>query len=71
MKLILTSYFPRNATIPIRDESIFEGIGAVLQMTDDYTVIRSLVAGGPASNSKQLSDGDRIVGSRPRWRRGC
>ncbi|MCZ8500014.1 PDZ domain-containing protein [Vibrio lentus] len=41
----------------------FEGIGAVLQMTDDYTVIRSsLVAGGPASNSKQLSDGDRIVG---------
>lgn len=39
-----------------------EGIGAVLQMTDDYTVIRSLVAGGPASNSKQLSEGDRIIG---------
>lgn len=39
-----------------------EGIGAVLQMTDDYTVIRSLVAGGPASNSKQLAEGDRIIG---------
>ncbi|RTZ16892.1 carboxy terminal-processing peptidase [Vibrio aquaticus] len=39
-----------------------EGIGAVLQMTDDYTVIRSLVAGGPASKSKQLSEGDRIIG---------
>ncbi|MCE0492560.1 carboxy terminal-processing peptidase [Vibrio salinus] len=39
-----------------------EGIGAVLQMTDDYTVIRSLVAGGPASKSNRLSDGDRIIG---------
>lgn len=39
-----------------------EGIGAVLQMTDDYTVIRSLVAGGPAAKSNQLSDGDRIIG---------
>ncbi len=39
-----------------------EGIGAVLQMTEDYTVIRSLVVGGPASKSKQLSEGDRIIG---------
>ena len=39
-----------------------EGIGAVLQVVDDYTVIRSLVAGGPASNSKKLSAGDRIIG---------
>ncbi|UUM29419.1 carboxy terminal-processing peptidase [Vibrio japonicus] len=39
-----------------------EGIGAVLQMTEDYTVIRSLVAGGPASKSKRLSEGDRIIG---------
>ncbi|WP_261817378.1 carboxy terminal-processing peptidase [Vibrio gallicus] len=39
-----------------------EGIGAVLQMTDDYTVIRSLVAGGPAAKSKSLNDGDRIIG---------
>lgn len=31
-------------------------------MTDDYTVIRSLVVGGPASKSKQLGEGDRITG---------
>ncbi|MBX4294233.1 PDZ domain-containing protein, partial [Mycobacterium tuberculosis] len=39
-----------------------EGIGAVLQMDDDYTVINSLVAGGPAAKSKAISVGDRIVG---------
>jgi carboxyl-terminal processing protease len=39
-----------------------EGIGAVLQVVDDYTVIRSLVAGGPASSSKKLAAGDRIIG---------
>jgi carboxyl-terminal processing protease len=31
-------------------------------MTDDYTVIRSLVAGGPALKSNQLAEGDRIIG---------
>ncbi|CAM3578885.1 Tail-specific protease precursor [Vibrio aerogenes CECT 7868] len=39
-----------------------EGIGAVLQLTDDYTVIRSLVSGGPADKSHKLSEGDRIIG---------
>ncbi len=39
-----------------------EGIGAVLQMDEDYTLINSLVPGGPASKSKALSVGDRIVG---------
>ncbi|MGL5309048.1 MAG: carboxy terminal-processing peptidase, partial [Plesiomonas shigelloides] len=39
-----------------------EGIGAVLQADDDYTVIRSLVAGGPASSSKNIAVGDRIIG---------
>ncbi len=39
-----------------------EGIGAVLQMDDDYTLINSMVAGGPASKSKAISVGDRIVG---------
>ena len=59
-----TSYLsPRNAEQFQSEMNLsLEGIGAVLQMTEDYTVIRSLVAGGPASNSKQLSDGDRIVG---------
>ncbi|MGL4546039.1 MAG: carboxy terminal-processing peptidase, partial [Plesiomonas sp.] len=39
-----------------------EGIGAVLQMDDDYTVINSMVPGGPATKSKAISVGDRIVG---------
>ncbi|EPB6720471.1 carboxy terminal-processing peptidase [Vibrio fluvialis] len=59
-----TSYLsPRNAEQFQSEMNLsLEGIGAVLQMTDDYTVIRSLVAGGPASNSKQLGEGDRIIG---------
>ncbi|AUX72910.1 carboxy terminal-processing peptidase [Erwinia pyrifoliae] len=39
-----------------------EGIGAVLQMDDDYTTINSMVAGGPAAKSKSFTVGDRIVG---------
>ena len=38
-----------------------EGIGAVLRMDDDYTVINSLVAGGPALKSKELAVGDKIL----------
>ncbi|HPF74144.1 MAG: carboxy terminal-processing peptidase [Lysobacteraceae bacterium] len=38
-----------------------EGIGAVLQRNDEYTVIRSIVPGGPAALSGQLKVGDRIV----------
>ncbi len=59
-----TSYLsPRNAEQFQSEMNLsLEGIGAVLQMTDDYTVITSLVAGGPAASSKQLSEGDRIVG---------
>ncbi|CAH0530688.1 Tail-specific protease [Allocatenococcus thiocycli] len=59
-----TSYLsPRNAEQFQSEMNLsLEGIGAVLQMTDDYTVIRSLVVGGPASKSKQLGEGDRIIG---------
>lgn len=59
-----TSYLsPRNAEQFQSEMNLsLEGIGAVLQMTDDYTVISSLVAGGPAASSNQLSEGDRIVG---------
>ncbi len=59
-----TSYLsPRNAEQFQSEMNLsLEGIGAVLQLTDDYTVIRSLVAGGPASKSKQLGEGDRIIG---------
>jgi len=39
-----------------------EGIGAVLQRDDDYTAIREIVPGGPASLSGKLKVGDRIVG---------
>jgi len=38
-----------------------EGIGAVLQARDDYTQIRELVPGGPASKSGKIHVGDRIV----------
>ena len=38
------------------------GIGAVLAEIDDYTTVRELVKGGPASLSGELNVGDRIVG---------
>jgi len=38
------------------------GIGAVLAELDEYTTIRELVPGGPASLSDQLKIGDRILG---------
>ena len=59
-----TSYLsPRNAEQFQSEMNLsLEGIGAVLQVVDDYTVIRSLVAGGPASASKKLTAGDRIIG---------
>lgn len=38
------------------------GIGATLTERDDYTTVRDLVPGGPASLSGKLKIGDRIVG---------
>ncbi|MFZ2266953.1 MAG: carboxy terminal-processing peptidase [Azonexus sp.] len=38
------------------------GIGAVLEEKEEYTTIRELVPGSPATNSGQLKVGDRIVG---------
>jgi carboxyl-terminal processing protease len=38
------------------------GIGAVLQDKDEYTTIRELMAGSPATLSGKLKVGDRIVG---------
>ena len=38
------------------------GIGATLQLKDEYTTIRELVKGGPAALSGKLNVGDRIVG---------
>lgn len=54
---------PRNADRFQQDMNLtLEGIGAVLQADDDYTVISSLVPGGPADMSKKLKPKDRIVG---------
>ena len=41
-----------------------EGIGALLGIEDDYAKVVSLVPGGPAAKSKQLSPDDRIVSIR-------
>ncbi|MBT1445668.1 carboxy terminal-processing peptidase [Shewanella sp. JM162201] len=59
-----TSYLsPRNAErFQMEMNLSLEGIGAVLQMDDDYTVIKSMVAGGPAASSEKLSPDDRIIG---------
>ncbi|WP_318468697.1 carboxy terminal-processing peptidase [Photobacterium leiognathi] len=59
-----TSYLsPRNAEQFQSEMNLsLEGIGAVLQVKDDYTTIQSLVAGGPAAGSKKLVAGDRIIG---------
>lgn len=59
-----TSYLsPRNAERFETEMNLsLEGIGAVLQAEDDYTVIRSLVPGGPAAKSGELQPEDRIIG---------
>ncbi len=59
-----TSYLsPRNAERFQMDMNLsLEGIGAVLRAEEDYTVIQSVVTGGPADKSKQLKAKDRIVG---------
>ena len=57
-----TSYLsPRNTEAFDSEMSLsLEGIGAVLQMDDDYPMINSMVTGGPAAKSKELKVGDKI-----------
>jgi carboxyl-terminal processing protease len=59
-----TSYLsPRNAErFQMEMNLSLEGIGAVLRAEEDYTVIQSVISGGPADQSKQLKSKDRIVG---------
>ena len=59
-----TSYLsPRNAERFQMDMNLsLEGIGAVLRAEEDFTVIQSIVTGGPADKSKELKPKDRIVG---------
>ncbi|MCC2955365.1 carboxy terminal-processing peptidase [Massilia sp. IC2-477] len=59
-----TNYLgPRSAdNFEIAMRLSLEGIGAVLQSRDEYTVIREIVPGSPAALSGKLKVGDRIVG---------
>jgi carboxyl-terminal processing protease len=59
-----TSYLsPRNAErFQMEMNLSLEGIGAVLRAEEDYTVIQSVVTGGPADKSNELKPKDRIVG---------
>ncbi|HWG66026.1 MAG TPA: carboxy terminal-processing peptidase [Rhodanobacteraceae bacterium] len=59
-----TNYFGPRASqnFDITMKLSLEGIGAVLQEHDEYTVIREIVPGGPAAKSNKLEVGDKIVG---------
>ncbi len=59
-----TAYFsPRTSeNFRIRMSLSLEGIGAVLQADDEYTLVRQVVPGGPAEKSGRLHPNDRIVG---------
>lgn len=39
-----------------------EGIGAKLQVENEYTVVNEIIPGGPAFKGNQLKKGDRIIG---------
>ncbi len=59
-----TSYFsPRTSeNFKIRMSLSLEGIGAVLQNEDQFTLVREVVPGGPADKSNKLHADDRITG---------
>ncbi|WP_295799523.1 carboxy terminal-processing peptidase [Mucilaginibacter sp.] len=59
-----TSYFnPANAAnFNIDMSRQLEGIGAGLNIENEFVIIKSLTAGGPAEKSKQVNVDDRIVG---------
>ena len=59
-----TAYFsPRTSeNFKIRMSLSLEGIGAVLQNENELTLVREVVAGGPADLSGKLHADDRIVG---------
>jgi carboxyl-terminal processing protease len=59
-----TNYFnPSNAAnFNIDMSRQLEGIGATLNIENEFVTIKTIVAGGPADKSKQLNAEDRIVG---------
>jgi carboxyl-terminal processing protease len=58
-----TSYFPPEDKKSFEQDisGKFEGIGARLQMKNDFTEITELISGGPAWRGKQLEAGDIII----------
>lgn len=59
-----SSYFsPRNSEeYRIAMSLSYEGIGASLQLVDDYVTVLSILPGGAAAASEQLTTNDRITG---------
>jgi carboxyl-terminal processing protease len=59
-----TAYLsPRTSeNFKIRMSLSLEGIGAVLQTDNDFTVVRRLIPGGPAAKSGRIHPEDRITG---------
>ncbi len=58
-----SSYFsPRNSEeYRIQMSLSYEGIGASLQLVDDYVTVLNILPGGPAAASGQLNANDRII----------
>lgn len=60
-----TYFSPRTSeNFRIRMSLSLEGIGAALQTVGEHTVVRRIIAGGPADRSGQLGVDDRITGVR-------
>jgi carboxyl-terminal processing protease len=59
-----TSYFsPKNFDdFKIQMSQAYSGIGARLTTEEDYTVVKEIIAGGPASKSDDLHEDDKITG---------
>ena len=59
-----TNYFsPRNSEeYRIQMSLNYEGIGASLQLNDDYVTISNLIEGGPAATAGTIAVNDRITG---------
>jgi len=59
-----TQYFSPRATenFNIRMRLSLQGIGAMLQLEDDYTKVTRVIPAGPADKAGQLKANDRIIG---------
>jgi len=59
-----TEYFapPEAENFDIQMKLSFEGIGALLQLEDEYTKVSRIIPGGPAEASGLLHASDRIIG---------